>query len=203
MAGNIQLEKQRIREAVRVRKNKLNRSSLEAMSKQVTSNLESLAIFPRKRGQSLIYFVGKSQTCEVQTLPHIQALLDRGLEVWLPKTIVEEKTLKWGQVENIEADLTVGAFSVKEPTDSVIARRVINFALLEIIIVPGLAFDEQGRRMGYGQGYYDRFLRSFSPSCPVVGLAFEFQVFPEIPIEPHDAHVDYLVTEQKIRHFSN
>jgi 5-formyltetrahydrofolate cyclo-ligase len=198
--AEISREKQHIREQVRSRKSTLG-TALIPLSEQVTRNLETLPCFPSTKGQSLIYFVGKPQTCEIQSLPHIQALINRGFEVWLPKTIVSTKALRWGKVRDLHSDLVVGAFSVQEPTDAVIARQDIDFSSLQIAIVPGVAFDEHGHRLGYGQGYYDRFLKTFPLSYPVVGLAFEFQVFPEIRTEAHDARVDYLVTEKKIRNF--
>lgn len=197
MATNILREKQHVRELVRSRKAILG-ESLGPLSKQVTKNLETLPFFQRKKGH-LIYFVGKPQTCEVQTLPHIQSLIERGFEVWLPKTIVAEKALRWGNVQNVTSDLALGAFSVREPTDATLSRQMINFASIQIAIVPGVAFDEHGHRMGYGQGYYDRFIQSTRLNCPIIGLAFEFQVFPELPIETHDAKVNIIVTEKKIR----
>ncbi len=196
----ISREKQQIREQVRSRKSTLG-TALIPLSEQVTRNLETLHCFPSSKGQSLIYFVGKPQTCEIQSLPHIRALISRGLEIWLPKTIVASKSLRWGKVRDLDSDLAIGAFSVQEPTDAVIARQDIDFSLLQIAIIPGVAFDKHGHRLGYGQGYYDRFLNAHPLSCPVVGLAFEFQVFPEIRIEAYDAKVDYLVTEKKVRNF--
>ncbi len=198
MSGNILQEKQHVRELVRSRKATLG-GSLGPLSDQITRNLETLPFFPNKKGHALIYFVGKPQTCEVQTLPHIQRLIKKGLEVWLPKTIVATKALRWGNVNNLTSDLLMGAFSVREPTDATISRRTIDFSSIEIAIVPGVAFDEQGHRLGYGQGYYDRFIQATLLNCPIIGLAFEFQVFPKLPTETHDAKVDFIVTEKEIR----
>ncbi len=198
MSGNIVQEKKRVRELVRSRKATLG-EDLGPLSEKVTKNLETLPFFPRKKGHSLIYFVGKKQTCEVQTLPHIQRSIKRGFEVWLPKTIVAEKALRWGNINNLTSDLVLGAFSVWEPTDETISRRTIDFSSIQIAIVPGVAFDEQGHRLGYGQGYYDRFIQATLLNCPIIGLAFEFQVFPELPTENHDAKVDFIVTEKEIR----
>ncbi len=198
MAGTILREKQHFREQVCSLKATLG-ESLGPLSEQVTKNLETLPSFPSKKGQSLIYFVGKSQTCEVQTLPHIQGLIKRGFEVWLPKTIVAEKALRWGNVHNSTSDLVMGAFSVWEPTDATISRRAIDFSTVQIAMIPGVAFDEKGHRLGYGQGYYDRFIQFSCISCPIIGLAFEFQVFPILPTEVHDAKVDVIVTEKMIR----
>ncbi|OLS15785.1 MAG: 5-formyltetrahydrofolate cyclo-ligase [Promethearchaeota archaeon CR_4] len=194
---NLLREKQRIRELVRSRKTTLG-ANLDLLSDRVTRNLETLPFIPRDKGSSLIYFVGKRQTYEVQTLPHIRTLLDQGLEVWLPKTIIATKSLRWGNVRDLRADLAVGAFSVLEPTIEVIAREAVDFKTIQLVVIPGVAFDEQGHRLGYGQGYYDRFLQSTPIICPVVGLAFDFQVFPELPNEIHDAKMDYLITEKKV-----
>ncbi len=198
MSGNIPREKQHVRELVRSRKATLG-NSLQSLSEQVTRNLETIPCFPRIKGQSLIYFVGKPQTCEIQSLSHIRSLIDRGFDIWLPKTMVATKSLRWGKVSDISTDLALGAFSVLEPIDAAIARQEIRYSSLRVVIIPGVAFDEHGHRLGYGQGYYDRFLQTTALSCPVVGLTFEFQVFPDIATETHDAKVDFIVTEKKIR----
>ncbi len=69
---------------------------------------------------------------------------------------------------------------------------------LDIIIVPGIAFDEKGRRIGSGKGYYDTFLSELKGKKPIIALAFDFQIVDEIPSEPHDVHMDKIVTEKRI-----
>ena len=65
-------------------------------------------------------------------------------------------------------------------------------------MVPGTAFDANGGRMGQGKGYYDRLLSRARPEAPLVALAFECQMFPEIPVAPHDVFMDVVLTEQNV-----
>jgi 5-formyltetrahydrofolate cyclo-ligase len=69
---------------------------------------------------------------------------------------------------------------------------------LDLVMVPGTAFDPRGGRMGQGKGYYDRLLANARPDAPLVALAFECQVFPEIPVAPHDVFMDQVITEVKV-----
>jgi 5-formyltetrahydrofolate cyclo-ligase len=68
------------------------------------------------------------------------------------------------------------------------------------VLVPGLAFDATGRRLGYGGGYYDRLLPFLSPAAPRVAGAFEAQIVDSVPTAPHDITVDCIVTEQRTLH---
>ena len=65
-------------------------------------------------------------------------------------------------------------------------------------MVPGVAFDRRGGRMGHGFGYYDKLLEHARPDAPLVALAFECQLFPEIPTQAHDIFMDKIITEQAI-----
>ncbi len=85
-----------------------------------------------------------------------------------------------------------GRFNLREP----LPEKVVALPLAEIgcIIMPGLAFDRRGYRLGYGKGYYDRFLSRFTIQPLLVGMAFDFQLCDHIPADAHDIPVDYLVT---------
>jgi 5-formyltetrahydrofolate cyclo-ligase len=65
-------------------------------------------------------------------------------------------------------------------------------------MVPGVAFDREGGRTGHGKGYYDKLLQHARPDAPLVALAFECQLFPEIPMQPHDIFMDAVVTEEAV-----
>ena len=69
---------------------------------------------------------------------------------------------------------------------------------VDLIMVPGVAFDRRGARMGHGFGYYDKLLEHARPDSPLVALAFECQLFPEIPTQSHDVFMDKIITEQAI-----
>lgn len=78
------------------------------------------------------------------------------------------------------------------------AARVVNPLDIDLILVPGLAFDRHGNRLGQGGGYYDRYLPSLRKDCLVVGIAFDEQIVDEVPCGPNDCKVDYIVTPTRI-----
>lgn len=90
-------------------------------------------------------------------------------------------------------DLRAGNFGILEP----LGDRGVPVAELDLLLVPGVAFDQTGHRLGYGKGYYDRLLQQRSAGCRLVGLCFEFQLVSTLPAEPHDVRMDLLVTEQR------
>jgi len=92
------------------------------------------------------------------------------------------------------ADLSTGSYGILEPREELLGLK--STADVELCLVPGVAFDQIGNRIGYGGGYYDRLLDSINGRT--VGLAYSFQVLDEIPSEPHDKRVDIVVTEKGI-----
>ncbi|MBI5455285.1 MAG: 5-formyltetrahydrofolate cyclo-ligase [Deltaproteobacteria bacterium] len=91
-------------------------------------------------------------------------------------------------------ELAPGSYDIPEPAE----REERAFAgSFDLVVVPGVAFDEKGGRLGYGKGYYDRALSGVR--CPIVALAYDFQVLKEeIPVEPHDVRVSAIVTEKRL-----
>jgi 5-formyltetrahydrofolate cyclo-ligase len=94
-------------------------------------------------------------------------------------------------------DLFPGAFGVREPTPD-LARAVAPDAL-DLILVPGVAFTGDGARLGRGGGFYDRLLASLPAHTCKMGVCFDSQLLPELPVEPHDCPVDFIATESGLR----
>ncbi|WP_321365564.1 5-formyltetrahydrofolate cyclo-ligase [uncultured Desulfuromusa sp.] len=92
------------------------------------------------------------------------------------------------------ADLSPGCFGVAEP----VAGEGISVDTLDLIVVPGIAFDLRGHRLGYGRGYYDRQLEKTSVKTVTVGLSFEAQVLTLLPAEVHDRPLDFIATESRL-----
>lgn len=90
-------------------------------------------------------------------------------------------------------DLSPGTFGIAEPA----AGKKISVAKLDLIVVPGVAFDLRGHRLGYGRGYYDRLLARMSVETVAVGLSFEMQFSRLLPAEGHDRPLDYIATETR------
>ncbi|MHB8709239.1 MAG: 5-formyltetrahydrofolate cyclo-ligase [Desulfuromonadales bacterium] len=90
-----------------------------------------------------------------------------------------------------------GAFGIPEPT----GRQLVPFDEIDLLVVPGVAFDLAGHRLGYGKGYYDRTLARCLPGLERVGFAYEFQLVEQLPAADHDCRLTHLVTEQRMLRF--
>jgi len=86
-----------------------------------------------------------------------------------------------------------GPYGILEPCDT---SAVVVPTAIDCVLVPGVGFDRHGMRLGYGHGYYDRFLRQLAPQAEVGGIAFHTQVVPSVPHMPHDVRMQFLVTER-------
>ena len=89
------------------------------------------------------------------------------------------------------AELVAGTFGVLEPQGG----RLVDVAAIDVLLVPGVAFDRDGHRLGYGKGYYDRTLAECPASSVHIGLAYDFQLIDALPVGEHDRPVSVLMTE--------
>ena len=127
---------------------------------------------------------------EVDTHGIIERALRAGRAVAVPR-VEGDHRLVWVRVDSID-DLAPGAFGVLEPSGTALS---LTASQETVVLVPGTAFDRDGHRLGWGKGYFDRFLHEFAGTA--IGLAFDCQLCDSIPIEPHDCPVDYVITESE------
>lgn len=130
---------------------------------------------------------------EVPTRPLLEAALASGKRVAVPRTLVAEHAIALHEVESLD-ELAPGAFRVPEPDPRVhadVAREDV-----DVVVVPGVAFDATGHRLGYGRGYFDRFLDGFRGLK--VGVTYDALVADALPAEAHDVRMDVLVTERRV-----
>ncbi len=97
-------------------------------------------------------------------------------------------------------ELATGMYKILEPREDLrdVAAKKVGVSELDLILVPGVAFDARGGRTGHGKGYYDKLLENAKPETPLVSLAFECQMFDEIPMQSHDIYMDKVVTETQV-----
>lgn len=147
----------------------------------------------RSAAEVLAYWPAKN---EMDTRPLIAELWGRGARVLLPRCRPDQPGIADLAGVSCEADLVPGAFSIMEPGP---ACAVTSEASPDVILVPGVAFDRQGRRLGFGGGYYDRLLTLPNLSRALkIGLAHGFQVVGEVPGEAWDLPVDAVCSEEGV-----
>lgn len=134
-----------------------------------------------------------SKPPEVDTMPLIKHLIRKGIRVVVPIIERETRTLRLSCLED-PGDLVISTFSVPEPIGKEIP---VCGGELEMVIVPLLAFDRAGHRLGYGAGYYDRFLSS-NQQAKKIGAAFSCQEIVSVPADENDVAMDLIVTEREI-----
>ncbi len=155
-------------------------------SREIEKRLFSLPEF--KASRAILFFAAFKS--EVETAPMIRNALASGKRVILPKVAGRELSLF--EIRDFDNDVSLGLWNIPEPHETTPAR----VSDVDLIVVPGAAFDEQGNRVGYGAGFYDKLLASFRG--PTVAIAFEVQIVHSIPIDSHDVPVQKIVTEKRV-----
>ncbi|MGC8833109.1 MAG: 5-formyltetrahydrofolate cyclo-ligase [Armatimonadota bacterium] len=137
----------------------------------------------------MVYLTYRS---ELPTEPLVEELRRRNVRVCAPR-IQPDGTMEAADYPH-GCKLSPGPYEILQPLET----EALPLEALDVVVVPGVAFDESGYRLGFGKGYYDRFLAQPKVRAVKVGLAFDFQVLPEIPHTPDDAAVDVIATEKRV-----
>jgi 5-formyltetrahydrofolate cyclo-ligase len=132
---------------------------------------------------------------EVRTHDVLTWAFSSSKRVLVPVVDKAKHRLYFSEVKNPDVELEKGTFGIPEP--KVQYRRYFPLEEAEVILVPGLAWDIRGYRIGYGKGFYDRSINALRHYIPKIGLAYEFQIIQKLPISRYDRKVDSIVTEQR------
>jgi 5-formyltetrahydrofolate cyclo-ligase len=165
----------------------------EQASQKSTAILDRLRSLPEVESARALLVYVSSKDNEVDTLRLISSAIESGRKVLVPVAVTSTRKMVWSELRSLD-ELEPSTFSIMEPKEDCI--RLVEHGETDAALVPGIAFDVAGHRIGYGGGYYDRFLASFSGKK--VALAYELQVYESIPSEPHDLPVDVIATEDRI-----
>jgi 5-formyltetrahydrofolate cyclo-ligase len=135
---------------------------------------------------------------EVRTRHSLPAALASGKTIVVP-WCNDRGELELFRLANME-ELAIGMYKILEPRPELrnLPDKQCQAEELDVVMVPGVAFDRRGARMGHGKGYYDKLLQHARADTPLVALAFECQFFPEIPVAPHDIFMDKIITEATV-----
>ncbi|MDO5845152.1 MAG: 5-formyltetrahydrofolate cyclo-ligase [Methanocorpusculum sp.] len=177
-------DKSELRIQLKAKREEIPLGARREKSYHITKHLEKLL----DDYKVVLAYVAKEP--EVETMVIINHLLENGKKVIVPIIQKETKTLRFSYLESI-AELEPGTFKVPEPHTY---EKPADPNTIEVAILPVVGFDKHGNRLGYGAGYYDRFLEKF-PNLLKIGIAFACQEADLIPVEPFDAKMDYVVTE--------
>jgi 5-formyltetrahydrofolate cyclo-ligase len=155
---------------------------------------ERLFSLPEFIAAKTVFFYASFRS-EVETLSMIRESLKIGKRVVLPRVDKKRHRLMLYEIKDI-SELSPGYMGIPEPSLS--GERLVRLDDIELVIIPGSAFDCSGNRLGYGGGYYDILLSEGKRKVPVIALAYEEQLVDLIPSEVHDVKVDMIVTDKRM-----
>ncbi len=154
-------------------------------SRRILRKLSQEPVF--RKAEHVAFYYGIAP--EVETKPYLKKIL-KDKRIYLPR-VGPRKSLTLRRVRSLSRDLKKGAYNIMEPK-VFCEKRAAN--QMDLIIVPGVAFDKRGGRLGRGGGYYDRLLRKAGKVIKV-GLCFREQLVKKVPMQAHDMRVDKVITD--------
>ena len=176
--------KQELRDQVRARLMTMTEAQRSALSSKACALLEQQDAW--KTAKSVFFYAPLPE--EIDVWPLVRDSLRAGKTVCLPRFDAATKRYMACQIQSV-SDVISGRFGIREPGSQCTA---VPLNRLDLVLVPGVAFDSRGRRLGRGKGFYDHLLADASGTkC---GVAFDEQVVTEIPVEPHDVSIDCMLT---------
>ena len=183
------LSKEKLRSELRSMRNRLSTYEVLKRSNDIITTLTSLPSFLNAQVVACYLSFGS----EVYTHGLVKAYCGTK-DILIPVVDREHRSLQLSHIRNWQ-ELSTGAYGILEPKDAFLRIRDVEEA--EMVIVPGIAFDEYGNRIGYGGGYYDSLLAR--ADSLKVALAYDFQVLEHrIPDEPHDVRMDMILTDKRV-----
>lgn len=187
--------KSEIREKMLGIRNNLSIEEIQKFSARITDILMEQDVFTSSSFIMSYVNIGS----EVATREFIKRVIYKGKKAAIPMIehiAKDKKTMVACEITNIEEETEPGHYGILEPKKGMVKK--ILPCDIDMVIVPGIAFDVKGYRIGYGGGYYDRFLKNARENCVKVGFAYKFQVLDEIPREDHDIPLDLIITQERI-----
>jgi 5-formyltetrahydrofolate cyclo-ligase len=190
MTAHVHRRKSGLRAAMWERLAQLTESQIRSRSRRVCRRLATVPHFAE--AESLLVYVSTGH--EVATHQLTRDLLAAGRRVSVPYYHVIKRHYVAYQIEDFDRDLSPGKFGILEPKPD--PGHVMPLGKFDAVLVPGLAFDACGHRLGRGMGYFDHILSAIQGIR--IGLAYDCQIVGEVPTDTHDMHMDFLVTETKL-----
>jgi 5-formyltetrahydrofolate cyclo-ligase len=181
--------KKEVRKAVLRERAMLSHETHEAFSNKIMELVASTTYY--KTAKTIMCFVNFGS--ELDTMIIIEKALKDGKKVAVPIAIHETKELKPSVITSLD-ELEPGYFNILTPKEEFI--RPIDPSEIDLVLVPGVAFDHHGYRIGYGGGFYDRFLPKLRKDTKKIAIGFSLQILESVPRESFDRPVDMIISEK-------
>ena len=182
-----QLNKKEIRREV-IAKRDLLKNKIE-LDEVIEKKLKDNKIY--KNSKNIFIYLGFGS--EINTIKYVEDFLDEGKKIIIPYTDMKNKVMHGIEINTLDG-LKKNKFGILEPADT---SKIFNKEDIDLVIMPGVAFDRSGNRVGYGGGYYDKFLSEINSDIPTIALAYDIQILEEVPSEKHDIKVHMVITEKE------
>ncbi|MFP4687071.1 MAG: 5-formyltetrahydrofolate cyclo-ligase [bacterium] len=183
------MNKKRLRRIYRTKRRNLSPLLRRYYSKKICQKLLDWPLF--RSSESIFFYHPIDKEVDTQYL-FDHDLLENTRFIF-PKTDPETRRIHCYEIHHFEKHLSNGCFDIMEPVSC--ENRTVASSEIDLVLVPGLVFDYSGHRIGFGGGYFDRFLSNEKLTATTVGLGYSFQLIKKLPAEKHDETVDYILTE--------
>jgi 5-formyltetrahydrofolate cyclo-ligase len=170
----------------------MDQSEVERLSEKIIDTILKLPVF--KRAETVMVYLNFKN--EVDSLRMIEESYKAGKKVVIPYCEKETMEIIPSELNDIETEIVKGKNGYLQTKKDCV--KPVPIEDIDLIVVPGIAFDKRCYRLGFGAGYYDRFLRKLNFEKPTIGLCYDFQIIHSIPIEGHDMPLDFVITEERI-----
>ena len=190
--AHIAVEKEHLRRYILRLRDRQSSAEIEQKSQEITDQVLHLHEYVRARG--IACYVNKDS--EVSTRMLIRNALDQDKRVLVPVIKKGEIELFFSEIKDLGGDLVPGSFGILEPKPESV--HPVSLDAVDIIFVPGIVWDRDGYRLGWGRGYFDQAIKKLPPHVRSVGLAFNMQLINQVPRDQFDVPVDVVVTESRV-----
>ena len=173
--------------------NRRQQENKDGLSRDIIERLFALREY--QRSATVLFYV--DVRAEVRTRHALPTALQHGKRIVVPYCVDGE--LQLFHLKDMD-ELSLGMYRILEPRQELrgLPEKQVRIDQLDLIIVPGVAFDTRGGRTGHGKGYYDKLLEHARPDTPLVALAFDCQMFAEVPMQAHDIYMDLIITPSAV-----
>ena len=182
------MDKENCRKLLLKRRDEISKNTASTNSQIISEKLKRFTGF-----QHVMVYLAIGNEYNLDS--YIDYLIKKGSSVYVP-VCTGEGTMEASLLKNLDDDLEIGTFGIRAPKKE--AQRFVDPTVLDAVIVPGVGFDKDGNRLGFGGGFYDRYLPRTKTLCRKIAVCHDFQIVDQAYPEEHDFQMDMIITNQQI-----